>query len=412
MINYPLNVTIDTNIFISNKFDIDVKSTLGLLVKYVNNNQIRVFLSNIVIAETLKHIEEKSNELADEINGRLKKMKKNYSSNFLKNANIDIDFHKINKDEFKEKNKQEFKSYLRHLQAEVLKIENIDVNKIFKNYFKSFPPFESKSGKKSEFPDAFIIEQINNRFSSGEYFAVISNDKGFQHFFKDLDRVSIYNSLGELYDKIKQQDKMYSDSVNWIRENIDILIKEISYNLIDENCIDLSGIEYDSEGIFTGYEYTESYVEKINKVEIKSESIDDIQGKKVTARLNVKLGLCIKCYYEDFDDAIWDSETKTYLYLETKEVIEEHCTEGEIRVEIDLEENSFKIIPFILTLDNQSIINRTFVENNYEKDFSDNFFESSEELFNSNEICSGCGLPFNDTRYDVGGKCISCAHED
>jgi len=49
MKKYPINVTIDTNIFVSNKFDFSDDSTFSLLVKYVEQNKIKIFLSDIVI---------------------------------------------------------------------------------------------------------------------------------------------------------------------------------------------------------------------------------------------------------------------------------------------------------------------------------------------------------------------------
>ena len=56
MIKYPLNVTIDTNIFEANKFDFGTDSTMRLLVKNVQNGKIKLVLSNIVISEVEKHI--------------------------------------------------------------------------------------------------------------------------------------------------------------------------------------------------------------------------------------------------------------------------------------------------------------------------------------------------------------------
>ena len=46
MIKYPLNVTIDTNIFEANKFDFGTDSTMRLLVKNVQNGKIKLVLSS------------------------------------------------------------------------------------------------------------------------------------------------------------------------------------------------------------------------------------------------------------------------------------------------------------------------------------------------------------------------------
>ena len=40
MIKYPLNVTIDSNIFDSNQYDFEAGSTMNLLTNYVKNQNI------------------------------------------------------------------------------------------------------------------------------------------------------------------------------------------------------------------------------------------------------------------------------------------------------------------------------------------------------------------------------------
>ena len=56
MINYPLNVTIDTNIFEENKFDFGPDGTMNLLIKNVQNGKIKLVLSNIVIKEVFVNV--------------------------------------------------------------------------------------------------------------------------------------------------------------------------------------------------------------------------------------------------------------------------------------------------------------------------------------------------------------------
>ena len=56
MFNYPLIVTIDTNIFDAKKYDLSKGSTLQMLKKYVDDGIIKVVLSEIVVKESKKHI--------------------------------------------------------------------------------------------------------------------------------------------------------------------------------------------------------------------------------------------------------------------------------------------------------------------------------------------------------------------
>ena len=74
MIKYPLNVTIDTNIFEANKFDFGTDSTMRLLVKNVQNGKIKLVLSNIVISEVENHICRR----VDDVCGKARKLRKEY----------------------------------------------------------------------------------------------------------------------------------------------------------------------------------------------------------------------------------------------------------------------------------------------------------------------------------------------
>ena len=76
MINYPLNVTIDTNIFEENKFDFGPDGTMNLLIKNVQNGKIKLVLSNIVIKEVEKHI----CKCVDDVCGKARKLRKEYLS--------------------------------------------------------------------------------------------------------------------------------------------------------------------------------------------------------------------------------------------------------------------------------------------------------------------------------------------
>lgn len=68
MIKYPLNVTIDSNIFDANNYDLDENSTLSHLISYVEKGKIKVFLSNIVVNEVSKHIKNKAYEITTIVN--------------------------------------------------------------------------------------------------------------------------------------------------------------------------------------------------------------------------------------------------------------------------------------------------------------------------------------------------------
>ena len=67
MIKFPLYVTLDTNIFDSNKLDFSKDSTLSLLINYVETGKIKIVLSNIVVKEVEKHIVRASEDICSSI---------------------------------------------------------------------------------------------------------------------------------------------------------------------------------------------------------------------------------------------------------------------------------------------------------------------------------------------------------
>ena len=74
MIKFPLYVTLDTNIFDSNKLDFSKDSTLSLLINYVETGKIKIVLSNIVVKEVEKHIVRASEDICSAFRGLRKEV--------------------------------------------------------------------------------------------------------------------------------------------------------------------------------------------------------------------------------------------------------------------------------------------------------------------------------------------------
>jgi predicted nucleic acid-binding protein len=65
LLNYPISVFLDTNIFIEAKYDFSSKGIFCTLNKYINDDKIRLFISNIVENEVKKHINEDAAKLCN-----------------------------------------------------------------------------------------------------------------------------------------------------------------------------------------------------------------------------------------------------------------------------------------------------------------------------------------------------------
>lgn len=180
MIKYPLNVTIDSNIFFENNYDLGEESTLSHLVSYVEKGKIKVFMSNIVVNEILRQIKNKAYGIRAIINNSRKELRGKYPESLIKSVDMGHLLKRIDRDEMALKAQSSLNEFLKKLDVTYLDNSGVDVEKIFCDYFSFNPPFEDNNEKRKEFPDAFITAQIRMRFKDGEKLAIVSKDNGFK----------------------------------------------------------------------------------------------------------------------------------------------------------------------------------------------------------------------------------------
>lgn len=363
MFKYPLAVTIDTNIFDAAKFDLCDTSTLKTLENYVKSGKIKVVLSDIVVRESKRHIADQVKKIC----GIMRKARATALEGSTEHLINTIGLGEIlkivtNKDELISKGEEMFDGFLRTINAEILGADLIDVSLILGDYFGTKPPFENSEKKKSEFPDAFIAQQIRKRFGETEEVVIVSNDKGFIRACRESENHLFFNSLGELYNAISKEDAAYDETMAVIKElqlRISAAVKE--YIKGNEN-IDVHGLSYDKDGIESGYDYSEVYLHSISDVTFSVHSVDEISENISIVTLSCKADISADCYYEDYANAPWDPEEKEYVFVDTIQMREEHKARFGCRIEIDREAKTFKVFPFIVALGGDSRSNRYEVE--------------------------------------------------
>ena len=188
-------VTLDTNIFISKKFDFSEESQLGLLANYVKTKNIKVVLSNIVIKEVEKHIVEEGNNICGQLRKLRSEVLKTASEKYIEQIGLESYLEILNKEEYQEKSLNVWKSFINSLEPEILDTSKIDLDTIINDYFNGLPPFEKSDKKKNEFPDAFIANQINQRFKQNEMVAIVSKDNGFKRACEGFENYKFYDCL-------------------------------------------------------------------------------------------------------------------------------------------------------------------------------------------------------------------------
>lgn len=184
---------------------------------------------------------------------------------------------------------------------------------IFEKYFNSIPPF-STGKKKSEFPDAFVIEAAKQYLSehTNEILLVVSKDSDWEKSFANVRNVVICDSIS---------------SANTILNSIDCIldnetIEKIYTKIYEEMKNDIYYLVEGESYIIHNYEFLEDI--DIDTVEI-DEIYDYVPLKithssillKVTVRLSVNgSGIIL-----DENNSCWDKEDGVYLFKSFKNLV-------------------------------------------------------------------------------------------
>lgn len=131
--------------------------------------------------------------------------------------------------------------------------------------------------------------------------------------------------MGELFDAInKEKEEAYAETISIITElQFSISSAVLDYIKSNEN-IDVRGKSYDKDGIPSGFDYDEYYLQDISKVSFMVHSVDEMSDKISKVTLLCKSTITADCYYDDYDNAPWDSETKDYVFVDTIKIRELH----------------------------------------------------------------------------------------
>ena len=374
MIKYPLNVTIDTNIFEANKFDFGTDSTMSLLVKNVQNGKIKLVLSNIVISEVEKHI----CRCVDNVCGKARKLRNEYldilPEQYLTDIGMGIYVQIPDKKTIHQSAKDIFAKFLEDCKVERLDTGSINLEEILEDYFAVRPPFENSEKKRKEFPDAFIAEEIRRRFGSDEIVAIVSQDNGFIKACTNSKNHLFFSSLGELFNKLSKNEEEYTAALELIKNNNDSIIQTIK-GMIDDSCVEVHGLSYDRDGIADGYDYDETYLEHCYLSGMRLHTIDDIDGDIITASLWIHGNMAVNCYFKDFDNAPWDSEEKEYVWVEVRHILEKHNARFACRIELNSKTEEIRVLPFKIVLGGDSRKSRVEIN-----DEQESFYKKIEDM--------------------------------
>ena len=361
MIKYPLFVTIDTNIFDQCKYNYSEKGSLKRLSRLANSGKIKIVLSDIVLGEINSHVVDKAEEVANCYKKLYRTLKKNYSESFVQSLDIDIAQIEHDKEVLKQKAEARLQSFLDELDYSLMDCNCIDLKQIVDDYFSQTPPFEKKRDKKSEFPDAIITAEINKRFGNGDNVAIVTNDNGLKQACGQSSNYLYFSALPDLFDFMAREEKSYNQAVIIINNQREQICTSILEMIKDNHCIDVVGTSYDKDGVKSGQDYDEWFVKDASELSIQVHNIEEFQNNKIYATLKAHVNIDVICCYEDYDNAIWDSEDETYIYVETKAVEETHSANFPIHIALT-EQGKIEDLDYYLVLGSDSRLTRDCIE--------------------------------------------------
>lgn len=398
MFNYPINVTIDTNIFDACKYDLSENSTLQVLANHVNEGKVRIYLSDIVLREAKAHLEKQAKDLYSLIRKNRADLLNVAGENFIEFAGLEGYIAIPNKEKVIENPCARFDEYIRSLKPVIFDNTLIDIGGIIEDYFEYNAPFEHSEKKRKEFPDAFIANQIREGLPKSDA-VIISADKGFKSACSKGGDYIFYDSLGDLYNKISEQDTDYELTIsilNELDEKINLAIKK---NVENYEFISVYGRSQDRKGVVSGYDYSETMLRKIENVSHCLHIVDDIKDKKAVITLKCFADIEMDCYYKDYNNAPWDSEQKEYVYVDTKNIIEKHKARFGVRICLDLCKKKFELNDVVIFLGADTRKDRYIVEEEMEKpDWGGEY-----------DTCPDCGCGISRKNDGGNGFCIDCA---
>ena len=328
---------IDTSIFRNKSFDL-TNDSLKTLRNVANDGDVSLHTTSITKRECEKNLL----EMIDEQEGKINKLNVH-----LRNGNKEeLNFKKLRKNRLE--NWKEFKSEFNEIP-----IYNKSVDQIFDNYFDSKPPFDGKN-KKSEFPDAFILETLSNWASENKsQIYVISSDIPFSAFKST--QILHLESIEEFLDILSKykEEKLYE-------------FAETAYSILqDEISTDIKE-QIESASFYTLDLWDSEIVDvEIDRVESLKPYFLNINHNYCLLDVDVNIYFSSTLTYADPNMIYRDSDTKDFVVLER---IDDSISTGitvTVTVEMnlaDMQESSVSLISVNLPKE----IEENLTSDNYE----------------------------------------------
>ena len=271
------------------------------VIDLIESEQIRMLTTDLTQAEVIRnHTRRDFKEMKCICNPKLRKMI---------DETINTEFPAITEEQLCEVLKEKYRCLINNMfemmDTKFLKIGEVKSNKVFTEYINERGFFADGSGKKDQFPDAFVFERLIDEASRNEPIIIVSKDRDFEQSVNDQKHISLVKSLPDLFSELglKLEDP---EIAQFLAKNYDEITRKINDELSN------SWLEGDIEDS----EITETEVIHINIDEtIAFESVE--KGGPILVVGQIYVLTIVNFTHPDENSFVYDPEDGRLLYFDT-----------------------------------------------------------------------------------------------
>lgn len=298
------NVFIDTQVFVQRNFNFKHDYLFQQLINDSKDGLICIYLTEVVKKEVESKIHEQVYEKVKSSQSRFSK-----DAKILKNLSEYNNIFEISEtlEQIYLKLLNQFYQFLEDGCVQIISVDEVSPSQIIKMYFDGNAPFSVK--KKDEFPDAFSLVALENRFVE-EKICIVSDDEDLKNFCEKSKNLIYQPSLKSLFDSLTRNNNYQHQFIISVYDaNQDIILSEVE-NLFKDHHFILTP--------------EEGNVEKVNVKEIELDEDpyiidieDDGEETIATIAFNANVQFFADIVFTDYSNSFYDKEEDEYLFLET-----------------------------------------------------------------------------------------------
>lgn len=320
---------LDTQTYMARNFQFDY-GVLQSLRDHLDEDDCHLLITDVNVREIRRHLRRKAVEAVGVIN-RAKK-----DAMILRNT-PELAWHGIftivTIEQVQFELDRKFDDFLNSPHVEVVKTNAVNIDKVFDAYFEEKPPFAT-SGKKSEFPDAFVllaIEAISKQ--RGHRLYVVSEDRDVKSFCGLHENLISLGRLEELLQLILKNSERLAEPAKFAEamyERFEAEIQRTAQEQLDSTEFELEAAE----------EYSEAEIDAftVEKIEYLAKNLTEVSEQGAVFELVSRLSVIVEISFPDYDRSPWDPEDKAYPFVFHNKLVRRYIQTASIYVGIGFDD--------------------------------------------------------------------------